>query len=115
MRLRRAAPVLWLCLLAGCASSASGQPRARQVGQDVCVEASGTSGEAPAGAASGCRAITTESPAWSDAWNLHLCGPCAFEYDGAATQHERDTGHATACCYHARSPGPPLPSGGPRS
>lgn len=112
----RWAPLL-LLLATGCAASASGQaPRARQVGHAVCLPAALTSGSAPSGAASGCRAIETSSPGWDDAWNLHLCGPCNFAYDDATTRRERAAGDATACCYEASSPPPPpLPSGGPRS
>lgn len=108
--------VAFLALLGGCASAASGQATgARRVDERACVAAARTDGDTPAGAAAGCRSITVTSPAWSDVWDLHLCGPCNFAYDDATTRRERAAGHATDCCYVGRSPGPPLPAGGPHS
>lgn len=109
---------LVVLFLSACVPQASGQtaPRARTVGEDVCLDASATRGTAPAGAATGCLGLDLESPGWNAAYELHLCGPCNFSYDDATTRRERSTaGHAHDCCYHARSPGPPLPPGGPRS
>jgi len=108
--------VLAALAAAGCVAPGAAQPpSARRVGEDVCLAASRTSGDATAGAATGCMSLSVDSPGWNDAYELHLCGPCAFSYDDAATRRERANGHAHDCCYHARSPGPPVPSGGPRS
>lgn len=100
----------------GCVAPGAAQhTSARSVGDDVCLDASRTSGDAPAGAATGCMGLSVDSPGWNEAFDLHVCGPCAFTYDDAATRRERASGHAHDCCYHARSPSPPVPPGGPRS
>jgi hypothetical protein len=97
-------------LAAGCVSEANAQAhRARSVDGCACVLASRTTREAPRGAAAGCRSLDSDAPAWSEAWDLHLCGPCNFSYDDAVTRRVRAAGHADECCYRARSPGPPMP------